>query len=297
MPLAVEVIINAGSGSVSDDRADEITQLFGNAGIDARVHLVTNGDDLSDVARQAADGASDLIVAAGGDGTISTVASALVGSSKSLGVIPLGTLNNFSKDLGLPQDVPGAIDVIVADHTQTIDVGQVNGRYFINNSSIGLYPRIVRQREKEQRLGKGKWWAAAWAALRAIRISPFLRVRLMTENRQFNRKTTFVFIGNNAYEMDLYNIGRRSRLDGGTLSVYLLRGGGRWGVVIMVIRTFLGLLRQTKDFEELETQELTIEMRRSKVLVATDGEVSMMDAPLKYKIEPGALKVVVPKPQ
>jgi diacylglycerol kinase family enzyme len=95
--------------------------------------------------------------------------------------------------------------------------------------------------------------------------------------------------------MDLYNIGRRSHLDRGVLSVYLLRGRGRWGVILMVIRTFLGLLRQTKNFEELQTDELTIEMRKQKILVATDGEVSMMDAPLRYKIEHGVLNVIVPR--
>jgi len=296
MPLSVEVIVNGGSGCVTDDVCDEIASLFADAGIDARIHQV-DSQNIDEIAEHVAAGNSDIVIAAGGDGTIGTVASALVNGPKSLGVLPLGTLNNFSKDLGIPQDVPSAIDIIAANHTVRIDVGNVNGRHFINNSSIGLYPRIVRDREKLQRLGRGKWWAAAWAALRMMQISPFLRVKLKLDNDELARKTLFVFIGNNAYEMDLYNIGRRSRLDRGVLSVYLLRGRGRWGVISMVIRTFLGLLRQTKNFEELQTDELTIEMRRKKILVATDGEVSMMDAPLRYKIEPGVLNVIVPRTQ
>jgi YegS/Rv2252/BmrU family lipid kinase len=294
MTLAVEVIINAGSGSASPEISEEIARLFADAGIDAAIHLA-DGNNVEEFAGRAAIGNSDIVAAAGGDGTISTVASALVNTSKRLGVIPLGTLNNFSKDLGIPQELPAAVQTIAADHTATIDVGNVNGRHFINNSSIGLYPRIVLHREKQQSLGRGKWWAAAWAALRMMRISPFLRVRLKLDDEELARKTLFVFIGNNAYEMDLYNIGRRSRLDSGLLSVYLLRGRGRWGVISMVVRTFLGLLRQTKNFEELQTDELTIEMRRKKILVATDGEVSLMDAPLRYKNEPGALKVIVPE--
>ena len=268
MALTVEVIFNSGSGSFADEKVDEIAQLFDNAGVNARVHLVKKGEDISDISMQAAGGDAEIVVAAGGDGTISTVASALVGSSKSLGVIPLGTLNNFSKDLNLPQTVPEAIDVIVSNQTETIDIGSVNGRCFINNSSIGLYPRIVLHRERQQRLGRSKLWAAVWAAIRMMRISPFLKVRLTLDNTELVRKTLFVFIGNNAYEMDLYNIGRRAALDNGMLSVYLLRGGGRLGVISMVIRTFLGLLRQTKNFEELQTEELTIEMRRNNVLVA-----------------------------
>lgn len=294
MPLSVEVIINGGSGCVTDDVCDEIGRLFAHADIDARIHRVES-TNIAEKVQQAAEGNADIVAAAGGDGTISTVASALVNSSKALGVIPLGTLNNFSKDLGIPQDLPSAIEVIAAKHTAKIDVGSVNGRHFLNNSSIGLYPRIVRDREKQQRLGRGKWWAAAWAALRMMQISPFLRVKLKLDDNELARKTLFVFIGNNAYEMDLYNIGRRSHLDRGVLSVYLLRGRGRWGVVLMVIRTFLGLLRQTKNFEELQTDELIIEMRKQKILVATDGEVSVMDAPLRYMIEPGALNVIVPR--
>jgi diacylglycerol kinase family enzyme len=297
MPLRVEVIINAGSGSVTEEKADEIKDLLSAAGVDARVSQVTSGADIKDLVTRAMDSNADVIAAAGGDGTVSAVASMLIGSSKTLGVLPLGTLNNFSKDLGIPQDLEGAVAVLAADNRTRIDVGNVNGTYFINNSSIGLYPRIVLHRERQQRLGRGKWWAAAWAALRMLRISPFVRVKLMLEDKEISRKAPFVFIGNNEYEMDLYNIGRRAELNKGVLSIYLLSGGGRWGVVVMVVRTFLGLLRQTKDFEELRTRELTIEMRRKRVLVATDGEVSVMEAPLKYKIEPEALNVIVPRPE
>src|SRR6476660_5003575 len=114
MALAVEVIINGGSGCVTDEVCDELARLFADAGVNAEIRHV-NGENIAAIAEKAAAGNADIVAAAGGDGTISTVASALVNSSKSLGVIPLGTLNNFSKDLGIPQDMAAAIEVIAAN--------------------------------------------------------------------------------------------------------------------------------------------------------------------------------------
>jgi len=178
-----------------------------------------------------------------------------------------------------------------------VDVAEVNGKYFINNSSIGLYPRIVRRREQQQRLGWGKWWAAAWAAWRFMWISPLLGVKLHVDGKEFVRKTPFVFVGNNDYEMDLYNIGRRPRMDEGLLSVYLLHGSGRVGLIDLVLRTVFGRLKQADDFEDIRTDGLTVETREKKILVARDGEVSVMDSPLEYKIHPKALRVIAPKPE
>ena len=293
--MFVEIIINAGSGSVSDDAVEEIKRVFAEHHVNARIHSVGAGEDLAHAAKRAAAGDAAIVVAAGGDGTVSTVASVLAGTAKPLGVLPMGTLNNFSKDLKIPQDLASAVAVIAEKHIRSIDIGEVNGHFFVNNSSIGLYPRIVLQRERQQRLGHGKWWAAAWAAWRILRVSPWFRVTLLLDGRKVSRKTPFVFVGNNSYEMDFYNIGRRSRLDGGALSVYLLRGSGRKGLFSLVIRTLFGLLRQARDFEELQTEELTIDMRRRNVPVAADGEVSNMKTPLHYRIHRKALRVIVPK--
>src|SRR5205823_6222409 len=99
--------------------------------------------------------------AAGGDGTINAVAAQTRKTAKPLGILPLGTLNHFSKDLRIPRNVPDAVDVIAEKHVAEVDIGEVNGRVFLNNSSIGLYPRMVRIREhQQQRLGRGKWSAA-----------------------------------------------------------------------------------------------------------------------------------------
>jgi diacylglycerol kinase family enzyme len=298
MSSKVAVIVNSGSGSVSGGQTvDELKRLFTERGIEADIVTATDSDGLQSLSETAARGDAEVVVAGGGDGTISSVASALAGTEKTLGILPLGTLNNFSKDLQIPQDPSSAVGIIADGFTQKIDIAEVNGRRFINNSSIGLYPRIVRKREHQQRLGHGKWSAAAWAAWRFLWISPFLRVRLMIEGRELFRKTPFVFVGNNDYEMDFYNIGRRSRIDGGNLSIYLLHRSGRRGLFFLVLRTIFGRLRQASDFEAIEATELRVLTRRKGILVACDGEVTVMTSPLEYRIHPQSLRVIVPRPE
>jgi diacylglycerol kinase family enzyme len=294
----IEVIINASGGTFVQGETEEfLADAFAANGLNANICLAKTGDQVDELAKAAVASDAEIIVAGGGDGTISSVATTVYGSNKALAVLPLGTLNNFSKDLQIPQDISEAARVIAEGHTTEIDLAEVNGRIFINNSSIGLYPRIVRKREQQQRLGYGKWRAAFWAALRSLRLSPFLKVRIEIDGRSFLRKTPFVFVGNNQYEMDLYNIGRRPSLNGGKLSVYFLHRGGRWGVILLLLRTLTGTVKQWRDFEEVLTDSVTIQTRRKRIQVAFDGEVSVLQTPLHYKTLPKALKVIVPKPE
>lgn len=296
MSRVVDVIMNSSSGPGTSDGIEQlITNEFSKYGLEARILHGRSGDEILQLAKHAAQSGSDIIVGAGGDGTISGVAAEAYKAGKELGVIPMGTLNNFSKDLEIPQKLTGAVQVIAEGETRKIDIAQVNGRYFINNSSIGLYPRIVKKRVQQQRLGYGKWRAAFWAALRIFRLSPFVKVRIELDGKTFLRKTPFVFVGNNEYEMELYNIGRRPSLDAGKLSVYFLHRGGRWGIVLLLLHTLTGRLKQWRDFEEVLTDSVTIQTRRKRLPVAFDGEIELMETPLEYRIYPNSLNVIVPK--
>ena len=295
MPQPIEIIINAGSGSVeSDETKRKLTELFKENGVEANIHLAKTGGEIVELAERFANSDAEIIVAGGGDGSVSAVASKIFGTDKILGVLPLGTLNNFSKDLQIPQDLAEAVKIIAAKNIKQIDAGEVNGHIFINNSSIGLYPHIVKRREAQQRLGHGKWRSAFWAALKMLRRSPFFAVRLKTESGERIVKTPFVFVGNGEYEMDFFNIGRRAEIADGKLSVYFLHRGGRKGLFLLILRTIFGRLRQTKDFEEINVEEITFETRKKLILVAFDGEVEMLETPLDYKIHPKALKVIAP---
>jgi diacylglycerol kinase family enzyme len=299
VPERVEIILNASAGS-GDQAAARATlaEIFTTEGhLDAHVSLAESGAEIVELARRAAaDKDVRIIVAGGGDGTVNAVASELVGTDKMLGVLPLGTLNHFAKDLNIPLDLEGAARNIVEGEAVRVDVGEVNGRVFINNSSLGLYPSIVRHREKQQeRLGRGKWFAALWATLEVFRRYPLFGVRLSVDGQEFRRRTPFVFIGNNEYQMDAFNLGARSCLDAGHLSLHLTRDIGRWGLVRLAISAIFGRLRESKDFDALCAKEVWIETRRTRLRVATDGEVNIMRSPLHYSVRPGALRVIAPK--
>ncbi len=290
---SIEVIVNAAGGSFVEGESDKaIAGALAGAGVDAKVTLVERGDELTEAARRSG---AEVLGAAGGDGTISAVASVAYEKGVPLGVIPLGTLNHFSKDLGIPQTLDGAAATIARGRVAEIDIGQVNDQIFLNNSSIGLYPHMVWRREQQQQtLGRSKWRAALSAALQVLRRRPFFRVRLKVGGVERVHQTPFVFIGNNPYAMELYNIGTRDHLDSGVLSVYFIRRGGRWGVVRLVLHTLFGTLDKMEEFEQLNVDELSIDTRQRHVLVAYDGEVRLMETPLNYRILPRELKVIVP---
>ncbi|MEA2626279.1 MAG: hypothetical protein QOD06_2324 [Candidatus Binatota bacterium] len=290
------VVLNVGAGT--DDKshaAEHLADLFSSAGMRADVRMAESGAALAELARAAAAEGPPMLVAGGGDGTISAVAAELIDRPTVLGVLPLGTLNHFAKDLGIPVYVEQAVRILREGRVARIDVGEVNGRIFLNNSSLGLYPEIVRQREEQrQRLGRGKWHAMVWALLGALRRYPFLSVRLDADGEVLARRTPFVFIGNNEYQMETFQIGARACLDRGLLSLYVAHHTGRLGLLRLAVRALFGRLAQASDFDSVCAREILVETRQPRVRVATDGEVTMMESPLRYRVRPGALRVAVP---
>jgi YegS/Rv2252/BmrU family lipid kinase len=292
------VIINASSGTDDKEKTREIlAATFASGNVEARISLAKSGEEIIDLARHAVQDNCQPIIAGGGDGTINAVASILLDTDRTLGVLPLGTLNHFAKDLKIPLDVEAAARVCLEGHEASVDVGEVNDRIFLNNSSLGLYPSIVRHREKQQeQLGRGKWPAFIWATLTMLKRYPFLSVRLSTDEERMIRHTPFVFVGNNEYEMESFNIGARSCIDAGQLSLYVAHRTGRLGLLRLAWRALFGGLRDEEDFNAMCTKEIWIETRRPKRLrVATDGEVTVMTTPLHYRVRPGALRVLVPE--
>jgi diacylglycerol kinase family enzyme len=294
---AVPVIINAGAGNPHvAKRADALTQLFLAGDITVDVRLASSGAELETLMRAAANEHPSLLIAAGGEGTISTAAASLAGTETVLGVLPFGTLNHFAKDLHIPLELEAAVANIIAGNAIAVDVGEVNDRVFINNSSLGLYPDIVRDRERQQsRLGRGKWRSLVWASLAAFRRFPFLRVRIEVEGTKRAYATPLVFVGNNEYKMEGFDIGERDRIDQGRLSVYIVKRQGRAALVRLALQTLAGRLCQARDFEALSTTEFVIDTRHARILVATDGEVQPMGSPLHYRTRPRSLRVIVPR--
>jgi diacylglycerol kinase family enzyme len=289
----VTVIVNARARNAGGNRFVELEGAFARVGLPVRLDRVTDGAAIATRAREAA-ARGEQVVAAGGDGTVGTVAAVAVEAGATFGVIPLGTLNHFARDAGIPTDLDAAVAAIAAGHVRTLDVGEVNGRVFVNNSSLGLYPRLVWEREAEQRRGRGKWTAFAIALFRTWRRYRTVTVRLTVDGREHVRRTPFVFIGNNAYRLEGLQMAARTALDHGQLSLYVAPHCGRFEILALPFRALAGRLAADVTFESFSATALSIETARRHVSVALDGEVAIMRPPLHYRIRAAALRTIVP---
>jgi diacylglycerol kinase family enzyme len=291
------IILNAGARSVAGNPGKtrmKIAELFRSAGAHPQI-IVATGSEVAALARKAVAGNEETIVAGGGDGTVGTVAGELAGTGIKLGVLPLGTFNHFARDLGLTLHLENAVRVVVDHHSVGIDVAEVNGRVFVNNSGLGIYPHIVALREAEQhRLKRGKLRALVSATLHVARRLQFLDVRIIGRGRELVRKTPFIFIGNNEYQMTGFDIGRRARLNAAVLSLYLTHRTGWLGLLRLATAALFRRLNQAKNFEKYSVEEVFIQSPSSPVLVATDGEINWMESPLHYRVRPNALRVIAP---
>jgi diacylglycerol kinase family enzyme len=290
-------ILNATAGSrrAAGERRT-LEKLFADNGQKVRIILARGG---AGIVRHAKDAVAKcpMVIAAGGDGTISAVAAIVQGTNTALGVLPIGTLNHFAKDLNIPLTLPEAVANLFNGVEAQVDVGEVNGEIFINNSSLGFYPGVVQVRETLQKSGHGKWPAFVRAFIRVFRRASPLSVRLTGGDDIDDKSTTtpFVFVGNNRYELEAANAGKRLSLQEGKLYVYQAPHAGRWKLVGIALRSLFGW-RSASDLDIVSAQEFWIRTRASRIRVANDGEVINLSPPLHYRSLPGALRVIVPAP-
>jgi diacylglycerol kinase family enzyme len=194
----VPVLLNRGGGAVAanPEIADKVRDALAGAGIDAEIELVTGGE-CSVRCRAVAERGDPLLVVGGGDGTISAAASAIVGTETRLGILPLGTLNHFARDLGIPTDLDEAAKLIAADSDRRVDVAEMNGRIFINNSAIGLYPLMVIDRDlQRKRFGRSKKLAMIVASFRTLARFGHQRLTLTVNDEKERIETPLLFVGN-----------------------------------------------------------------------------------------------------
>jgi diacylglycerol kinase family enzyme len=292
----VLVVENTRSGTAGEtDGSERLRKAFRVAGIAADFVEASTGADIAALVDDALQAGHRMIVAAGGDGSVSATAARLLGTDAVLGVIPFGTLNHFAKDIGIPHDIEDAVVTLKCGVVRAIDVAEVNGRPFLNNSGIGLYPKLVREREEIRSLGYRKSVALLRALVPTLRNLPLTRVRLHAGGQTLERGTPFVFVGNNVYELEGLKLGSRLRLNGGELCVCVAHRVGAWGVARLAASALLGRLRSARDFDVFRAREVWVDATVASLPVSLDGEVAQLETPLHYRIRPAALKVVAPR--
>lgn len=301
--MRVRVFINSAAGSVDDENEliDTIEKAFDKAGADAAVDVV-DPSDVADMVTRWWDGDDrpDVIVAAGGDGSVNCLARAAAGTDIVTSVLPLGTFNHFAADIGLPDDMDAAAAGIVGGTERAVDVAEVNGEIFVNNSALGVYPAMVSARDRiSDRHGWGKVRAVPVACVQVLRQLPAYRIDI-TGSGGFERRrvrTSFVFVGNGRYDNADGGLPERVDLVGGNLHLAMTSATSRWGLVRTAVSALLSGLRRTRDLDEIELTELDVGGRGKRLLVARDGEIDRMELPLRYRCRPGALIVRAPLPE
>lgn len=263
--------------------------------IDAQVVTAARGENITALAKRLLDEGYHTLVAAGGDGTVSSVAAALIDTDARLGVLPLGGLNHFARDMRIPGALEESVRTLKTGSEKSVDVAEVNGHTFLNNSGLGLYPLLVAARERRRRLGWPKWIAFFHAALATLRRFPFVSVRVIARGQELRRRTPFVFVGNNVYRMEGIGLGSRESLTDGALFLGVARRPiGRWGLAALAVRALVGRIHDALNVDFLEAREMEVLSRRKRLHVSLDGEVMRLRTPLHYRIRPGALKVIAP---
>ena len=262
--MAGFLLINPRSGD-TEPSAEELRDEAQRLGVET--HLLAPDDDPSELARSAPDGALGM---AGGDGSLGAVAEVAIERDQPIVVVPFGTRNHFARDLGLDRDDPLAALAAFEGNEQRIDVGRVNERLFLNNVSLGLYARLVRRREGHRRRRE------AFARLRAVGL--LLRrpgsLGVTIDSRPAHAR--IVLVANNRYTLEVFSVGERDRLDEGELYLYVTHG---W---------------LPRNWEEQRGQAFTVDAKSGRLQAAVDGEPEELETPLRFEVEPAALRVLLP---
>lgn len=284
---------NAASGGNARDAMalGRVMQVFGPA---ATLRYWDKGEALGDAVARALTEGFTTIVAAGGDGTVNGVAQALLGKDAALAVLPLGTFNFFARGLGLPDDPEAAARAILGGYPRNIAIGTVNGRVFLNNASLGVYPLILQARERVYaRFGRSRLLAYWTVFLTLVRVQATKRMVIRADGQSHDLRSPLMFVARSAFQLDHYGLQGADAISADRFAVFLLREGSRWHMLKAVAKLGLRRARAGAEIDMLYAGDMTVFPASRRPLVALDGERLHLRAPLEFRVVEG-LTVVLP---
>lgn len=294
------VILNVAAGKRdAKSEPENIRAAFSALGAKITLKVLDQGSQLLPETKKALADGYQTIVAAGGDGTICTVAETLSGSTTVMGILPFGTFNYFARSLDLPMELEAATKVIVDGHTVPLRVATVNDRIFLNNASLGAYPAILEQREQIYRRWGRTQIAAYWAVIKTlVTVRSSLRLTLKIDGKTRVVRTPLVFVVNNAYQLQQLSLEGTDKIKAGQLAVFIAPDATRIGLIRHASAVALGVAAAERNFELVGGKDVVIERtgrgsRRSST-VAKDGERERMQGPFRFQVVKNALRVLVP---
>jgi diacylglycerol kinase family enzyme len=295
-----KVIINGRAGALigndGKSKIDGIRRAFANEGVDIDLQILT-GDALVDAISAWADSETERLILGGGDGTVNTGASKAAAAGKILGILPMGTLNLYAQDLGIPLDVEEAVHALVQGDVREVDYAEINGHLFLCNTMLGILPPFMAQREHLRGASfLYRYYSLIRMGVRLLWRNPRFYVKLHTKDMTRKMKVRGIAVCNNQYHDAHSLLPHRATLDAGKLTVYLTRNPTRRGILLIALKVFLGTWQHERDIKSYETKKVTIATRRKRVSVVADGEILKLETPLTYKIVPRGLRVIGGRP-
>lgn len=294
--MRIALVINAASGSLGNgvDPA-QLRQRLADAGFE----VVVEPNDTAPLPRRLEEAANrpgiGAVVVAGGDGTLSCAAATLAGRELPLGILPLGTMNLLARDLGLPLDLDAALATLATGVRRRIDIGEVNGHTFVINSILGMPARLQRHREaqrgRQSLRGALRW---CFGLLRHLGRYPKLSITTEVDGSVRHLRIRMLAVVNNDYGEGLGRMLVRDQLDGGRLTLYAATRMSPFRALRLAVGVVLGDWRRQPGLERIAATELSVGARSQTLRVMNDGEVLMIAPPLRYRIRPRALIVIVP---
>lgn len=294
----VALVMNEGSGKrAARDRADDIRARMAPRVAEFSVHM-GKGSAIPGTVRRALEDRPDVLLAYGGDGTQSAVAGALAGSGVMMGVLPGGTFNYFARELGVDASLDAALDTVLAGFTRGIDVGEVNGRVFLNNASFGVYPEILERREAVYRRWGRSRIAAYWSVFLALRdMRRPLHLTLTVDGASIDVYTPLAFAARSEFQLAHLGLAGAEAVRDGHIALFLAKGLKPAELLAAALRLAFGRMSHGEDFDLLIADEILIESAQKSKLVAFDGEKERMQGPFRLSVRREALRVFVPAPE
>lgn len=304
MPAPFFILLNAASGHAETERQrTTIEDLLTAAGCEFELAVLDQAAELADIARHMAERARQaggVLVAAGGDGTINTVARQAVESGCQFGVLPQGTFNYFGRTHSIPEDLSEAVQALLGAKVEPVQVGLVNERVFLVNASIGLYPKLLEEREIDKKqFGRSRLVALLSALKTVLGSYRHLHINVELDGKSRTLRTPTLFVGNNRLQMEQVGFAPLAeRIDDGKLAALAPRPVGKLGMLGLLVRGALGRLSEAPNLHAFGLTRMTVKQRgmvgRRRMKVAIDGEVTHLDAPLVFRVLEGQLLLLKP---
>lgn len=293
--------MNTGSGHHAyghEVLGKELKSFFMDHGYEVEMYTPTEADDLSQLVQLAVARhrhRKGIIVAAGGDGTLNCVAQQLCHTDIPLGIIPLGTFNYVARVLDIPLEVFEAAQVIVDGYARSINVGLVNQHVYLNNASIGLYPKIIEQRETDNaRFGRFRAVAMISGFAVLMREQQKLRLQMIVDGQEQPLESPLIFFGNNQLQLHDLNLQLAACVEQGRLAAVAITPLTRWQLIKLIHRLQRGTFEQAPEVRVFCAEKIKINAKVKYMKVAIDGEIVRVNTPLIFKVAHQALQVMVP---